>query len=75
MQYKFKYKKGWLWKTEIITGHYYDKDSDRMDVFFPDGSIKSFGSWKDYDLLLGTDWKLAVQKNMEKESGTSVNVN
>ena len=73
MEYKFKYKKNWFWKTKKIVGHRL-KD-DRMDLFLKDGSIFSIGEWHRYGLFLGTDWLLVTKTNMEKESGQDIKLN
>lgn len=72
--YSFKYKKtaGLFWKKIKATGHRFDKDIDRMDVFHENGAISSIGQWSKYDLELGADWVLYTKEQMEKESGQQV---
>jgi hypothetical protein len=72
MKYKFKYKKGFFWKSVTVTGHQTIKEMDRMDLIKEDGSIISLSQWSKYDLKLGQDWVLAVKKTMEKEAGQSI---
>ncbi len=74
MKYKFKVKKNFFWKNYTVIVHSYFKEWDRRDRYFEDGGILSFGSWKNYDLRLGTDWVLATKKKMEEESGTNINL-
>lgn len=73
-QYKFNYRKRFFWRTKNAIGHKYYQDSNRMDVFHPDGSITSICNWSNYDLHLGQDWVLFTKKQMEKESGQNVNL-
>lgn len=70
--YKFKYKKGFFWKTITVVGHNLVTEQDRMDVFFADGGIYSIGGWTKYDLRLGSDWVITVKKKMEEEAGQPI---
>jgi hypothetical protein len=45
-----------------------------MDIFHPDGSITSIGSWSECDLKLGVDWVLFTKKSMDNEAGVDVKV-
>ena len=74
MKYKVKIRKFLFWKTFTVVGHRFDKDSNRMDFFFEDGGVVSYGKWDKYDLKLGQDWVLATKKMMEKESGQPVSL-
>lgn len=75
MTYKIKYRKFLFWKTETIIGHKYDKELDRLHIFYLDGSLKEIASWSKCDVMLGRDWLDACKKFMEKESGQSIPVN
>lgn len=72
--YKFRYKRfnKWFWKEVVVMWHRYDPTSDHMDIGMPDGTIKSIGSWKFYDLELGKDWIAFTKAIMEEESGVDV---
>lgn len=72
--YKFKFKRRLFWKTLKATGHNYLKDMDKMDVFLVGGGIYSIPNWSKYHLKLEKDWVLFVQKDMEKKTGSSINV-
>jgi hypothetical protein len=72
--YKFKYKKGWFYKTIQASGHKYYQDLNRMDIFHIDGSITSIGEWDKCDLKLGQDWLLFTKKDMEKQSGQKIDL-
>lgn len=72
MTYKFKYKKGWFWKTETIIGHQLQIEANRMDLFYADGTILSVGGWDQCDLSLGKDWIEYTKAQMEEESGADI---
>ena len=72
MNYKFKFKNGWFWKTKVVMGHWYEEKQDKMVLYYPDGSLEEIAHWKDCCVKLGTDWKLVTQKRMEAEAGQSV---
>jgi hypothetical protein len=74
MEYKFTYRRRFFWKTLVVEGHRFEKETNRMELFFKDGSVLSISQWSKYDLKLGTDWVLAVKKQMEKEAGQPVPV-
>jgi hypothetical protein len=71
-QYKFRYKRGWFWKTIRARGHNLDKELDRMDVFGLDGSIISIPEWSKCYLKLGIDWIAFTKGQMEAESGQDI---
>ena len=71
MSYTFKYKrfKAWFWKKEEVIGHNWDKDLDIMTLFYPNGGQRTIIRWKDCEVRLGTDWVLALKKDMEMKAG------
>jgi hypothetical protein len=75
MTYRFRYTKGFLWRSLLAIGHKLDEQLDRMDVFHEDGSITSISRWSTCDLKLGTDWVLSTKDAMEKEACTEVKLN
>ncbi len=76
MTYKFNYKrKGWFYHTEKVVGHNYMEKQNKMVLYYEDGSIREIKEWNKCECKLGTDWVLAVQKKMEKDTGTPVPVN
>jgi len=48
------------------------KPQNSMVLYFEDGSLERIAEWDKYDMKLGTDWVLAIKKQMEKETGTDV---
>ena len=75
MGYKFKFKKKWFWRTVSVSGHQYNQDQDKMILYKKDGGIEEVPNWKQCSVKLGADWVIAVQKNVEKESGRSIPLN
>lgn len=74
MKYKFKYRWRFFWRTILVIGHNLDKDLDRMDLYLEGGGILSLSRWSRFDLLLGSDWQLAVKTKMEEESNQTIKV-
>jgi hypothetical protein len=72
MQYKIRYKRRFLWKEITVTGHRYEPSTDKMVLYFADGSIKELPQWSKCEVFLGTDWVLAVKKDMESKAGQSI---
>ena len=72
MEYFFKYRRGFFWKKIKVDGHVYRPDTDRMDLFFKDGTLLSIGKWSECDLRLGKDWLLRTKSDMEAESGLDI---
>ena len=75
MLYKFTYRRRFFWKTIRISGHNYNKDMDKMVVYFPDGSLREIRRWKDCELKLGVDWYNQTLKQMETSIGTKIPTN
>jgi hypothetical protein len=77
MEYKFTYRpyKNFLWKTHIIIGHRFEQLTDKMCLFFANGSVVEIPHWKDCELKLGTDWALAVKASLEQQSGQTIPLN
>lgn len=46
-----------------------------MVLYYEDGSIERISEWDKCDMKLGIDWKLAIQRQMEKEVGQDVKLN
>ena len=78
MRYKLTFKRlGFFSKKQSITvrGHRYDAATDKMALFFPDGTIREIARWKDCEVFRGEDWVLATKKEMEKEAqGLNVSI-
>lgn len=74
MQYKFKYKRKFFWKTIEAKGHGYDQSTDRMTVYKLDGEILVIPKFSECHMYLGKDWVISTQQQMSKEAGTEVAV-
>ena len=72
MSYVFKFKRRFFWSKVTVIGHGYDATQDKMVLYRPDGSIQEVAHWRDCEVRLGTDWKVAQQKKMEEQAGTSI---
>jgi hypothetical protein len=59
MKYKFTWKKSWCWHTLIVIGHRYDKEQDKMVLYFADGGLKEISEWVKCSVKLGQDWLIA----------------
>lgn len=71
MRYKITFKRlGFFSKKQsvIVKGHNYDATTDKLVLFFPNGTIREVARWKDCEVFLGEDWVLATKKEMEKEA-------
>lgn len=55
-----------FWKRWKVRGTRYDQTTDRLTVYFSDGSLQEIPKWSGCYSKLGTDWVLATQKEMEK---------
>ncbi len=75
--YKFKYKCGYwpFFRSLTVIGHRLQTELDRMTLYFADGGIQDISSWSCCDCKLGSDWALAVKKEMEAKAGQPVIVN
>lgn len=49
-------------------------NTNSMVIYYPDGSLKRIPNWNEFELKLGTDWKLFQKKQLEKESGQKVDL-
>lgn len=72
MKYKFTWKKRWVWRTELVTGHRYQKEFDKMTLYYPNGALSEIPEWSKCYVRLGEDWVLAVKTQMEKEAGQKI---
>lgn len=75
MKFVIKFKRGLFWQSRSVIGYRHLLEQDRMILFFEDGSLEEVPAWSKHRVKLGTDWVLAMQKKMEKDSGTSIPVN
>ena len=72
MTYAIKFKTWHGWRTEKIVGHSYMAPTDKMLLYFPDGSVREIPRWKEREVILGQDWVLAVKKQMESQAGVTI---
>ena len=72
MSYVFKFKRHFWWTSFTVIGHNFDAAQDKLILFFPDGGVREIKHWRDCEVKLGTDWKLAQQKLMEEKAGTAI---
>ena len=74
MKYKFKYKRigSWFWSSKLVIGHGVDRN--RLILYFEDLSLLEVPKFDDLEILLGTDWKLHVKSQMEKETNNTIEV-
>jgi hypothetical protein len=72
MQYKFCFRRRLFWCKIVVIGHSFVEQQDKMVLYLPDGSIREIAHWRDCEVKLGADWKLAQQKIMESKAGVSV---
>lgn len=77
MSYKFTFKhhKKFIWQSRTVTGHKYEQAFDKMVLFFDNGGLEEIPHWKDYNLKLGTDWAIALQKHLESQAGQPIPIN
>jgi hypothetical protein len=62
-----------LWSVEKpLIGHRFDKDQDKMVVYYRNGSVKEIAKWSQCEVFLDTDWVIFTKTQMEKEANTSV---
>lgn len=79
--YMFSYKRRLFWnffsltKKYKVIGHSLDKDSNKMVLYFEDGSLKEITKWNDCEIHLKIDWVLAMKKKMESETGSNISLN
>jgi hypothetical protein len=75
MKYKLKYRRGFFWKKATVVGHGYNKDMDRLTLYFENGGLSEIPEWSKCECYLGADWALAAKKKMEEKAGQSIVVN
>jgi hypothetical protein len=72
MTYIFRYRRKLFWHSHKVIGHMLDKDQGKMILYFPDGGVQEIVNWKDCEIRLGSDWKVAQQKALEEKAGQSI---
>jgi hypothetical protein len=72
MTYKFRYKRYFFYRAVTVIGHNYNDKTDKMVLYFPDGSIKEIPEWRKCHLKLEVDWVAAQKKYMEDKAGQTI---
>lgn len=72
MKYRFKWKKKYFWRSHIVVGHRFEKEMNKMVLYFEDGSIREISEWCKCEAFLGKDWALALKEKMEQEIGQKI---
>lgn len=72
--FKFQWKSRWFWKTRVVVGFGYQRESDRMTLNLPDGGLYEIANWSKYDCFLGSDFFRIQHAKMEKEAGQAIPV-
>ncbi len=72
--FKFQWKRRLFWHTKTIVGFGLDKDLDRMQIFFENGTTLEISKWSKCDCLLGSDYFKIKHKMMEEKAGQSIPV-
>jgi hypothetical protein len=74
MKYQFAFHRQYRigWRVFEVVGHRFEKDLDKMVLYFEDGGIREIAKWSNCECRLKTDWALAMKKAMEKESGAKI---
>lgn len=72
MTYKFKFRRHLFFRSLTVVGHGFNKELDRMSLYFADGGVREISRWSQCDCKLGTDWVLAKKKDMERQAGQPI---
>ena len=72
MNYIFKYRRGWFWKSIKAIGHKYEESQEKMVVYLANGGVQEIKQWKNCEVKLGSDWYVETKKQMEKEAGHKI---
>ena len=68
-QYLFQWKRRFVWRKLVVSGHSYEEKQDKMVLFFPDGGLREIKQWSDCELRLENDWVLATELAIKTEAG------
>ncbi len=72
MRFEFHCRKFLFWRSYLVIGFKYEKDLNRMILYFEDGSILELCEWSKYDCKLGQDYFDCIKKDMEQKAGQSI---
>ena len=67
--YWFKYRRKFLWRKFKVAGHKFEKEQNKMFLYFTDGSLREISIWDECEIALGTDWVLASKEQIKEEAG------
>ncbi len=75
--FKFVYKRrgDWFKRSHIICGFSCDDKTDRMSIYYVDGSSVEIPKWSDCYCWLGIDFVAFQQKGAEEKAGTKIQTN
>ena len=70
-EYYFKWRrKGSLyWHKQLVNGHDYKRDQEKMILYFSDGGLREICKWLDCECKLGIDWVIANKEQIKEEAG------
>lgn len=72
MLYRFRWRRRFFWRSLKVSGHRYERDQDKMVLFFPDGSVREIAEWSKCEVSLRQDWVLTSKKLMESQAGVTI---
>lgn len=72
MKYIFRWKRRFFWNKKIVVGHRYEKESDKMVIYFENGGLMEISKWTLCEAKLGPDWVIAQKKSLEAQAGTAI---
>jgi len=73
-RYFYHYKKKWFWKKIQIIGHQWNKETDKMVLYLPNGGIQELPNYSKLEVKLNEDWVLSIKEQAEKESSQKINL-
>lgn len=72
LRYEFKWKRFFFWNKRTVVGHRWEKDQNKIVLFYEDGSLEEIKNWSKCIAKLGPDWAAAQKKAMELQAGTTI---
>ena len=70
--FKFQWKRRWFWYSKNVSGFSFDKERDRMCLYFPDGACYEIAHFSECDCFLGKDLFKLRHTKMEQEAGQTI---
>jgi hypothetical protein len=72
IEFVIKWKRKWFWHKHKVVGFHLTQESNRMALFYKDGSIYEIPKWSECACKLGSDYHQMLKEKMEKEAGTAI---